>query len=112
MSNNNITAYKINKDVGISISLVTYYSKGERQPTIDNLVKLADYFNVSVDYLLGREENKKSPAVETGDKELDNLFAKIKILIPKARQRIIDQVEDMMCNPENLVAAQKIEKRA
>ena len=32
------------------------YENGSSQPTLENLVKLADLFDVSADYLLGREE--------------------------------------------------------
>lgn len=32
------------------------YETGERQPSIDMLIKLADLFNVSVDFLIGRED--------------------------------------------------------
>ena len=32
------------------------YENGSSEPNLENLVKLADYFDVSVDYLLGRTE--------------------------------------------------------
>lgn len=32
------------------------YENGSAQPSLENLVKIADYFDVSVDYLLGRTE--------------------------------------------------------
>lgn len=32
------------------------YENGSSQPTLENLVKMADLFDISVDYLLGREE--------------------------------------------------------
>ena len=32
------------------------YEHGTSQPSLETLVKLADYFDVSTDYLLGREE--------------------------------------------------------
>ena len=32
------------------------YENGSSEPSLENLVKLADYFDVSVDYLLGRTE--------------------------------------------------------
>ena len=35
------------------------YENGSAQPSLENLVKLADYFDVSLDYLLGREDNEK-----------------------------------------------------
>jgi transcriptional regulator with XRE-family HTH domain len=32
------------------------YENGSSEPSLENLVKIADYFDVSVDYLLGRAE--------------------------------------------------------
>jgi len=51
-----LTAYKIAKDLNISQGLMGEYKRGVKQPTIDNLTKIADYLDVSVDYLLGRTE--------------------------------------------------------
>ena len=44
-----------------NISLRTYqsYERGEREPTIDTLIKLADYYDVSLDYLIGRSDVKQ-----------------------------------------------------
>jgi len=33
------------------------YELGRKKPTIDNLIILADYFDVSIDYLVGRTDN-------------------------------------------------------
>ena len=38
---------------------ISRYETGEREPGIEELIKLADYFNVSVDYLIGRTDNPK-----------------------------------------------------
>ncbi len=51
-----ITSYRASKDTGISDSLLGYYRSGRNDPSADNLIKLADYFNISVDYLLGRTD--------------------------------------------------------
>lgn len=47
---------------GIHIPLRTYqrYEYGEREPNAAILIALADYFDVSVDYLLGRTDNPNS----------------------------------------------------
>lgn len=44
---------------GSGIPLRTYqrYENGEREPSASTLVALADFFNVSTDYLLGRTNN-------------------------------------------------------
>lgn len=34
------------------------YEKGEMMPSFDNFVRIADFYNVSTDYLLGRTDNK------------------------------------------------------
>ena len=52
-----ITAYRIAKDTGISQGLMSEYNKGEKIPTVQNLVKIADYLGCSVDYLLGRTDD-------------------------------------------------------
>ena len=59
----NITAYKLSKDTGITQGMISYWKNGERIPSAENLVMLADYFGCSVDYLLGRTDEKTPPAV-------------------------------------------------
>lgn len=40
---------------GLSKNMVSLYERGEREPSVEALVSLADFFGVSTDYLLGRE---------------------------------------------------------
>ena len=44
--------------IGVGIRLYQYYEAGTREPDIKTLCALADYFNVSLDYLCGRSEVK------------------------------------------------------
>lgn len=60
----NITAYKLSKDTGITQGMISYWKNGERIPSAENLVMLADYFGCSVDYLLGRTDEKMPPATQ------------------------------------------------
>lgn len=50
-----LTCEQIAKDVGISINAIACYRAGAYLPGAEHLLKLADYFGVSTDYLLGRE---------------------------------------------------------
>ncbi len=43
---------------GMNYNQVTRFERGERKPNQDNLCALADYFQVTVDYLLCREEKQ------------------------------------------------------
>lgn len=44
------------KRTGISISMIESIEIGRREPVIKTLIALADYFNVSIDYLVGRSD--------------------------------------------------------
>lgn len=54
---NNLLQKDIAKSVGLSLRSYQRYEYGEREPTASIIIKLADYFNVSADYLLGRTDN-------------------------------------------------------
>lgn len=53
---NNMTQTDVAKYLEISQPSYIRYENGKAEPTYTNLVKLADLFDVSVDYLLGRTE--------------------------------------------------------
>lgn len=50
----NISAYKLSMNTGISQGLISEYKSGKKEPNLQNLIKIADYFDVSLDYLVGR----------------------------------------------------------
>ena len=50
--------------IGVSIRAYQYYESGQREPTINVLVKLADYFDVSLDYLTGRTDEPDNPNIK------------------------------------------------
>lgn len=52
-----LTPYRVAKETGISQGLISEYKSGKKEPTLQNLIKIADYLDVSLDYLVGR--NKK-----------------------------------------------------
>lgn len=43
----------------LSLSAYCRYEQGKREPTASVLETIADYYNVSVDYLLGRRNSRK-----------------------------------------------------
>lgn len=51
-----ITQLKVQMDTGISQSTISKYETGETVPTIENLILLADYYSVSLDYLMDRTD--------------------------------------------------------
>jgi len=61
--NQGISLQKVAEDLGYSINYL--YTLKEKTPKSDRLQEIADYFNVSTDYLLGRTDN---PSIAKDDK--------------------------------------------
>ena len=55
----NISQLKLAMDLSMNRNTISRYETGEREADYRTLIKIADYFNVSVDYLLGRTDNPK-----------------------------------------------------
>lgn len=63
-----ITPYRMCKDTGIQPSVMTDLKMGRRQTVkAETAAKIANYFNVSVEYLIGQEPKEKAPTVEVDD---------------------------------------------
>lgn len=54
-----LTQVELGKEVNVTSTAISYYEKGEKKPAYETLVKLADFFDVSLDYLLGRVDSEK-----------------------------------------------------
>lgn len=63
-----ISLQKVAEDLGFSVNYL--YTLKEKTPKSDRLQEIADYFNVSTDYLLGRTDNPKI-ASEKDDATVD-----------------------------------------
>lgn len=56
----NLLQKDVAKYLNISTSAYGYYEQGKRDPDTETIKKLADFFDISADYLLGRTDNKKN----------------------------------------------------
>ena len=52
-----ISQLKLAMDLGMNQNSISRYENLERQADYSTLIKFANYFNVSIDYLLGRTDN-------------------------------------------------------
>lgn len=70
-----ITQKKLGEYLGVSRSTVAMWESGKNEPDGEMLVKIAEYFDVSTDYLLGRSEDVTLPVaisvVPTGVPAID-----------------------------------------
>jgi transcriptional regulator with XRE-family HTH domain len=54
---NGLTQLSLQMKTGIEQALLSKYETGDRIPPTETLVLLADYYNVSIDYILCRTDN-------------------------------------------------------
>ena len=52
-----VTKKNVFQSIGMSKAGYYLYEQGEREPTLSKLVALSNFFNVSIDYLVGRTNN-------------------------------------------------------
>lgn len=55
-TNKGITQEELGKIIGVTTSMIGMYEISKRKPSIGMLTGIADYFNVTTDYLIGRDK--------------------------------------------------------
>lgn len=60
----NLNQEEFAKIIKVDTSTIAKYETGDRKPNYDTLVKIADFFGVSTDYLLGRSDNPQMTEIE------------------------------------------------
>lgn len=55
-----LTAYKVAKEAGVTQTALSNWKTGKSTPTTKTLQKIADYFSVSIDYLMTGKETEDS----------------------------------------------------
>ena len=53
---NKCTAKQLAKYLNFGSTAISNYESGRNEPSIDTLIKIADYFDVTIDYLVGRTD--------------------------------------------------------
>lgn len=68
----NISLSKLEKETGISNGQISRWVASS--PSVENANKVAEYFNVSIDYLLGKEAQKvENPEIQTVITQMQNM---------------------------------------
>lgn len=99
-----LTQVEMAKKLGISRSTIGMYETGAREPDFEILEKIADFFNVDIDYLLGRTD-KTTILPETAGKYYTNeATAQVaqEIFENKELRALFDVTHD--AEPEDLIA--------
>lgn len=86
-----VTSYKVAKEAGVTQTALSNWKSGRSTPTTKTLQKLADYFGVTIDYLMtGKDESEQKEATLTKRDERDI-------------EKILDQTRDQLLSQEGLM---------
>jgi len=68
-----LSQYELAEKLGFSRGKYSNYEQGTRQPDYETLQKIADYFNVTTDYLLGRSDKPNYTAEQEDNENYDSI---------------------------------------
>ncbi len=88
----NLTIAKTAESLNMPFETYRSYEAGKNQADYETLVKLADFFGVSVDYILGREEEKnliERPPYEITDKQLIDFIKLYKVMTEIQKAQVL-----------------------
>ena len=82
---NGVTPYRVCKETGLTTATISDWKAGRYVPKADKMQKIADYFGVSIEYLMTGKENavtEKVPELTSRDerdiaKDLNNIMEKL-----------------------------------
>ena len=98
MDEQNLKPAQITRELGISGSSFTDWKKGKGSPSLDVIVKFADYFDVSLDYIV-RGEDFKSPAgepLEISNQKERQCLKKFRKLTPILQDKLLLYADGMI----------------
>lgn len=85
-SERGVTAYRVCKETGITTSTLSNWKAGRYTPKADKLKKIADYFGVSVEYLLTGKEDQSNVS-EIKDPDLKEEYLNLEKLLLSGKQK-------------------------
>jgi len=94
------TQEEVAKALGLSRARYAHYEQGRSEPSLELLEKMADYFDVSVDYLLGRT-NDPEEYVSLDSPEIRAIARKLKNASPQKLDLFHKLVDSMVEEAEN-----------
>ena len=87
-----VTMKELGNMIGVAESTMSLYETGKRKPDPETLSRLADYFNVSVDYLLGRDEEQPQAALSPADRQRRDVEAMLRAMSEADLEKVYDYV--------------------
>ena len=90
MDEKNITQRQLAKELNMAPTTLSGYANDNREPGFETLISFAEYFQVSVDYLIGYSDISH-PARVVSDQTLSRLIYYYGLLSPGSQELLLDQ---------------------
>ena len=87
-----ISINKLESDLGVGYSSIQKW-KNTTSPSMDKIIKVATYFNVSVDYLLGRTDVKTPITELLGDDDIISFQRARENMTPQDREKSLQMIK-------------------
>lgn len=88
-----ITQAQFGEIINVSDSTISLYKSGKRQPDFETLFHIADYFDVSIDYLLGRSDVPTFVKQFEDDNELSKISSNRYSDLPEDAIKLLTEFE-------------------
>lgn len=119
LKENQLSGRKMLLDLELSLSSLSEWKKGKSKPTLEAIIRIGDYFNVPIDYLLGRDTKQNLTVSE------ENLIKNYRSLSAQGKEYVLQTMnmaiktykKDIELNnyqetrPQKLIAEEKISSR-
>lgn len=78
-----VSAYRVAKEAGVTQTSLSNWKSGRNTPSAATLQKIADFFGVTIDYLMtGKEDSEKEPQLKPKDeRDIKNILANTEQLL-------------------------------
>ena len=97
-----ISAYKVSKDTHISQATFSAWKNGSRQPKVDKLQKIAAYFNVSLEWLMGNTDVRENNSSNL-ERPVTDITAKDDIKLTNDELNFIKKYRQLPSNVQKLI---------
>ncbi|WP_232329776.1 helix-turn-helix domain-containing protein [Sporosarcina sp. P37] len=96
-----LTQKQLADQIKVTHVSISGYENGNRYPDTDTLQRLADYFDVSTDYLLGRSDSVRAQSIIVAGKEIDLSAEELELFNELKKHPVM--FHDLASNPEKSV---------
>ena len=97
-----MTQYELAERLNLKASAVSKYEKGITEPSISTLIKIAEIFNCSVDYLLGLSDDKNRYSSKKFTLKEVNIITRYRELSLENQIRIDERINALL-DKQNLI---------